>query len=605
MPEIQATRRYDVLVIGAGGAGLRAAVAAAEEGAHVAVVAKSLLGKSQTVMGAALAAALGAPEPRDSWGAHFADTLRGGRRVNQWRMVQLLAQESPARVREMEAWGALFDRGPLGDIHLGEGSGHRYPRLARGGQHNTGLELLRTLQTQSDARGVDLFCEVAIVELLKDGARIAGAFGYRRDTGAALVFLASAVVLATGGIGKAYAFTSNFYDSTGDGHALACRAGAELIDMEFVQFHPTGMVAPESARGLLVAESIRNFGGILRNAAGERFMFRYVPEGYRAEIAETEAEADAWYDNPGNARRPPELLPRDDVSQAMESEIRAGRGTASGGVLLDIASRRPATYIRKMLPRMYRQFMDLADVDISSQPMEVAPTCHYMMGGVRVEPDSCAATVAGLFAAGEAAGGLHGANRLNGNGISELLVFGRRAGEHAARYASRAAAPGAADPEQIEHADRAARAPLGRSDGESPYAVQREVQRLMQREAALVRSEAGLVRALEGLAALRERSARMSAPGGPAANPGWQCALDVRSIFTVAEAIARSALARHESRGAHVRSDYPRPDPALASINIVVGRIGDALEARAEVRASLPPELRALAEEESNEQAVS
>lgn len=598
MPDIQATaRRYDVLVLGAGGAGLRAAVAAADEGARVAVIAKSLLGKSQTVMGAALAAALGPPEPRDSWGAHFADTLRGGRGINQWRMVQLLAQESPARVREMEAWGALFDRGRQGDIHLGEGSGHRYPRLARAGQHNTGLELLRTLQAQSNVRGVDLFCEVAIVELLKDGARIVGAFGYRRDSGAAVVFLAPAVVLATGGIGKVYAFTSNFYDATGDGHALAYRAGAELIDMEFVQFHPTGMVAPESARGLLVAESIRNLGGVLRNAVGERFMFRYVPEAYRAEIAETEAEADAWYDNPGDVRRPPELLPRDDVSQAIESEIRAGRGTSSGGVLLDIASRRPASHIRKTLPRMYRQFMDLADVDICSQPMEVAPTCHYMMGGVRVEPDSCAATLAGLFAAGEVAGGLHGANRLNGNGISELLVFGRRAGEHAARYAKRAAAP-AVNPEQVERADRAARAPLRRSVGESPYAVQRDVQQLMQKEVALVRSEAGLVRVLEGLAAQRQRGACMSAPGGPVANPGWQCALDVASICTVAEAIARSALARNESRGAHVRSDYPRADPALASVNTVVRRIGDGLEVRTEARASLPSELRVLAEED-------
>lgn len=596
MPETEATRHYDVLVLGAGGAGLRAAVAAADQGARVAVVAKSLLGKSQTVMGAALAAALGPPEPRDSWIAHFADTLRGGRGVNQWRMVQLLAEEAPACVREMEAWGALFDRGVQGDIYLGEGSGHRYPRLVRAGQHNTGLELLRTLQAQSHARRVDFFCEVAIVELLKEGERVAGAFGYRRESGAAIVFLAPAVVLATGGIGKVYSFTSNFYDSTGDGHALAYRAGAELIDMEFVQFHPTGMVAPENARGLLVAESIRNVGGILRNAAGERFMFRYVPESYRAEIAETESEADAWYENPGNVRRPPELLPRDDVSQAIESEIRAGRGTANGGVLLDIASRRPPTYIRKRLPGMYRQFMDLADIDISVQPMEVAPTCHYMMGGVRVDPDTCATTVTGLFAAGEVAGGLHGANRLNGNGISELLVFGRRAGQHAAQYARRASTP-MVDWEQIEHADCAARAPLRCSDGESAYVIQREVQRLMQQEAALVRSETGLVRALEALDVLRQRSTRMSVPTTAVANPAWQCALDVGSICTVAEAILRSALARHESRGAHVRSDYPRANPALDSTNIVVRRVGSALEARPRSRCLLPSELRALVEE--------
>lgn len=595
MAETQGARCFDVLVIGAGGAGLRAAVAAADQGARVAVVAKSLLGKSQTVMGAALAAALGPPEPRDSWGTHFADTLRGGRGVNQWRMVQLLAQEAPACVREMEGWGALFDRGIQGDIHLGEGSGHRYPRLARAGQHNTGLELLRTLQMQCNARGIDFSCEVAIVELLKEGARIAGAFGYRRDTGEAVVFMAPAVVLATGGIGKVYAFTSNFYDSTGDGHALAYRAGAELIDMEFVQFHPTGMVAPESARGLLVAESIRNVGGVLRNAAGERFMFRYVPASYRAEIAETESEADAWYDDPGNVRRPPELLPRDDVSQAIESEIRAGRGTANGGVLLDIASRRPRTYIQKRLPGMYRQFRELADIDISVQPMEVAPTCHYMMGGVRVEPDTCMTTVSGLFAAGEVAGGLHGANRLNGNGISELLVFGRRAGLHAARYAKRAIAP-TIDWKQIEHADDIARAPLRRSDGESPYAILREVQRLMQHDAALVRSEAGLVRALACLKELRERGTRMSVPKTAGANPAWQCALDLGSICTVAEAILRSALARNETRGAHVRSDHPQGNPDVGGTNIIVRGIGSELEAAPQPRCSLPSELCALAE---------
>jgi succinate dehydrogenase / fumarate reductase, flavoprotein subunit len=438
MTEQPILRSYDVVVIGAGGAGLRAALAAAEEGARVAVVSKSLMGKSQTVMGAALAAVLGEESGRDSWQAHYADTVRGAREVNQWRMAQLLAQEAPERVRELESWGMLFDRATDGDVRLGEGSGHRHARLARTDGHRTGLELLRTMQNRATGLGVDLYCECAIVELLtqdgRPGGRIAGALGCRRDSGEAIVFSAGAVVLATGGIGKAYAFTSNFQDATGDGHALANRAGADLVDMEFVQFHPTGMVAPESARGLLVAESIRNLGGVLLNAAGERFMFRYVPESYRAEIAETAEEADRWYADP-SGRMPPELLPRDQVSRAMESEIQAGRGTPNGGVILDIASRRPADTIRKALPHMYRQFLDLADVDIGTRVMEVAPTCHYMMGGVRVDADTCAASVEGLFAAGETAGGLHGANRLNGNGISELIVFGRRAGQAAARLA--------------------------------------------------------------------------------------------------------------------------------------------------------------------------
>jgi succinate dehydrogenase / fumarate reductase flavoprotein subunit len=595
MPESIALQRYDVLVLGAGGAGLRAAVAAAEEGAKVAVVSKSLLGKSQTAMGAALAVAMGAPPSRDTWGMHFADTLRGGRHVNQWRMAQLLAQELPQRVREMEAWGTLFDRAPQGDIRLGEGSGHRHARLARAGQHNTGLELLRTLQAQVQARGVDIYAEVPIVELLKDGERVAGAFGYRRDSGEPIAFVAPAVVLATGGIGKLYAFTTNFHDSTGDGHALACRAGAELIDMEFVQFFPTGMVAPESARGLLVAESVRAGGGVLRNAQGERFMFRYVPEDYRAEIAETEAEAEEWFSASGKPRRPPELLPRDQVSRAVEAEIRAGRGTANGGVLLDIASRRPADVIRRSLPHMYRQFMDLADVDITAAPMEVAPTCHFMMGGVRVDPDTGATAVPGLYAAGEAAGGLHGANRLNGNAISELLVFGARAGRHAAQHAKRERTPATANTAQIDAVAREVRAPLERSSGENSQVVLRDLQGLMQARVALLRSEEGLRSALEELEVLRARKARIAAPGGAAANPGWHCSLDLRSLFTVAEAVTRSALARHETRGAHVRDDFPAADAALARVNMVTRRGDGALQVRAEARSEMPADLSALA----------
>jgi len=568
MAEAPGQHRYDVLVIGAGGAGLRAAVAAAESGARVAVLAKSLLGKSQTVMGAALAAAM-APAPGDSWSVHFADTMRGGREVNQWRMVELLAREAAECVTELEAWGALFDRAGGGGIRLGEGSGHRHARLVRAGQHATGLELLRTLQSRVRMHGIDLYCEYAVAELLKCGERIAGAYAVRGADGEAAVFLAPAVVLATGGIGKAYAFTSNFHDSTGDGLALALRAGAELVDMEFVQFHPTGMVAPESARGLLVAESARNIGGVLKNRDGERFMFRHVPAGRRAGIAETEAEADAWYADPRSARMPPELLPRDDVSRAIELEIRAGRGTPNGGVLLDLASRLPADAIRKALPHMYRQFMDLADVDITAEPMEVAPTCHYMMGGIRVEADSCASRVPGLYAAGESAGGLHGANRLNGNGITELLVFGRRAGRAAAEHAKHALPP-EADAAQIERAAAAARAPLRRSEGENPFAVQRELQRLMQAAAGLVRSEDGLARALEEISGLRGRADKVSAPGGGAGNAGWACALDLRSLLVVAEAVVRSALQRRESRGAHVRTDFPLAQEALAATNIVM-----------------------------------
>ncbi len=597
MPELDPPRSYDVLVIGAGGAGLRAALTAADSGARVAVVSKSLLGKSQTVMGAALAAVLGEGDASyagpDSWQEHYADTVRGARHVNQWRMAQVLAQEAPLRVRELESWGMLFDRAGDGDVRLAEGSGHRHARLSRLG-HRTGLELLRVMQVRLAERGVDLYPECSIVELLTDSGRVTGAFGYRRESGVPLTFAAPAVLLATGGIGKAYAFTSNFYDSTGDGHALAHRAGAELIDMEFVQFHPTGMVAPESARGLLVAESIRNFGGVLLNASGERFMFRYVPDSYRAEIAETAQEADRWYANPRDARRPPELLPRDEVSRAMESEIRSGRGTPNGGVILDIASRRPAEYIRRALPHMYRQFLDLADVDIGTQAMEVAPTCHYMMGGVRVDPDSCAATVEGLFAAGETAGGLHGANRLNGNGISELIVFGHRAGEAAARHA-RQARKSSPDPEQVARADRVARAPLGRESGENPHQLQRELQQLMQGAAALVRTEAGLAQALRGIEALAGRAERIAAPGGSAANPAWQCALDMRSLLTVAEAVVRSALERRETRGAHVREDHPAANPALSRANVVIPGGPGALAPTLVPRAEPPEDLRHLA----------
>jgi succinate dehydrogenase / fumarate reductase flavoprotein subunit len=604
---LEGAPRYDVLVVGAGGAGLRAAVAAAEEGAKVAVLSKSLLGKSQTVMGAALAAAMGseagAGRAADSWGAHFADTMEGGRRVNQWGMAQALAREAPDRVRELERWGAAFGRSVDGGIRLGEGSGHGRARLVRAGQHTTGLELLRVLQQRAAALRIDLYCEHTVVHLLRQEKRAVGAVSFRRDTGAPAAFLAKAVVLATGGCGKAYTFTSNFYDSTGDGLALALDAGADLIDMEFVQFHPTGMVAPASARGLLVAESIRNLGGVLLNSRGERFMFRYVPEGYRGKIADTEREADAWYERPAG-RMPPELLPRDDVSRAIDSEIRAGRGLAQGGVLLDIASRRPAELIRRRLSHMYRQFLDLADVDITARPMEVAPTCHYMMGGIRVDAETCASTVPGLYAAGEAAGGLHGANRLNGNGISELLVFGRRAGLGAAAYAKEVNGPVHPDREEAEAADAKARAPLLRTKGENPYALQRSLQALMQKEAGIVRSDASLGRALAGIAELRERARDTAAPGGAAANPGWQCALDVGSLLATAEAIVRSAHLRRETRGAHVREEYPQPQADLEELNTVTRCVRGAWSVSTEARTAMPARLRVLLEDEEQASAL-
>jgi succinate dehydrogenase / fumarate reductase flavoprotein subunit len=587
------THDFDVLVLGAGGAGLRAALAASEAGARVAVVCKSLLGKSQTVMGAALAAALPAPESPDRWELHFADTVRGARGVNHWRMAELLAREAPGRVLELEAWGALLGRTAQGGIRLGEGSGHRHPRLARSGQHQTGLELLRTLQAQLATRGIPVFAEHAVVELLKSGERVGGALALRRADGAAVLFEAGAVVVATGGCGKAYAFTSNFHDSTGDGCALGLRAGAALVDMEFVQFHPTGMVAPASARGLLVAESIRNFGGVMRNARNERFLFNHVPESYRAEIAETEAEADAWYETPAG-RRPPELLPRDDVSRAIDAEIRAGRGTPNGGVWLDIGSRRPAETIRRLLPHMYRQFLDLADVDITAQPMQVAPTCHYMMGGLHVDPETCAASVPGLFAAGETAGGLHGANRLNGNGISELLVFGERAGRHAAQSSGFQSNVNREDAERLA---REARAPLGRAHGENPHALQRRLQEGMQRFAGLTRDESGLRAGLAAIEEVGDRLASASAPGGPGANAAWQCALDLRSLVLVAEAIVRSALARRETRGAHVRADFPAAAAGLEALNVVATHAGGRLQTELQGRPAVPPAFQQLLEE--------
>ncbi|MGZ4646459.1 MAG: fumarate reductase/succinate dehydrogenase flavoprotein subunit, partial [Blastococcus sp.] len=470
---------YDVVVVGAGGAGLRAAIEAHENGARTAVVCKSLLGKAHTVMAeGGIAAAMANLYPEDNWRVHFRDTMRGGKMLNHWRMAQLHAQEAPDRVRELEDWGALFDRTPDGLISQRDFGGHRYARLAHVGDR-TGLELIRTLQQRAVAAGIDVYMECTVTRLLTDADGITGAFGYWRESGRFIAWEAPSVVLATGGIGKAFKVTSNSWEYTGDGHSLALQAGASLVNMEFVQFHPTGMVWPPSVRGILVTESVRGDGGILKNSAGNRFMFDYIPDFFRKETAETEAEADAWYEDKKNNRRPPELLPRDEVARAINSEVKAGRGTPHGGVFLDIASRRSPEYIRKRLPSMYHQFKELADVDITAEPMEVGPTCHYVMGGVEVDPETEAARVPGLFAAGEVAGGMHGSNRLGGNSLSDLLVFGRRAGlaatEHARRHADRAPIPD----EALSDAARAALAPFEREGGENPYTVQHDLQQTM------------------------------------------------------------------------------------------------------------------------------
>jgi succinate dehydrogenase / fumarate reductase, flavoprotein subunit len=574
------TQEYDVIVIGAGGAGLRAAIEASAQGARTALVCKSLLGKAHTVMAeGGIAAALGNVYPEDDWQVHFRDTMRGGKFLNNWRMAQLHAQEAPDRVHELEEWGALFDRTPDGRILQRDFGGHRYARLAHVGDR-TGLEMIRTLQQHAVHGGIDVFMECTIVRLLKDGERIAGAFGYWRESGRFVLFRAPAVVIATGGIGKAYKITSNSWEYTGDGHALALWAGADLIDMEFVQFHPTGMVWPLSVRGILVTEGVRGDGGVLTNSEGERFMFRYIPEMFAAETADSEEEADRWYTD-RSARRTPDLLPRDEVARAINAEVKAGRGSPHGGVYLDIASRRDAEYIRRRLPSMHHQFLQLAEVDITQEAMEVGPTCHYMMGGVRVDADTQESTVPGLFAAGECAGGMHGANRLGGNSLSDLLVFGRRAGLYAAQYAKGLAGRPNTDEGQVDEIARQAVRPF-EEGGENPYSVQQDLQECMQNLVGIIRTEDELDKALDELAALRERAARVHVEGHRQYNPGWHLALDLGSMLAVSECIARAARERHESRGGHTRDDYPATDPALAKVNVVVrqhdGEVDLALE---------------------------
>jgi succinate dehydrogenase flavoprotein subunit len=581
---------YDVVVIGAGGSGLRAAIEARQAGKRTAVISKSLFGKAHTVMAeGGCAAAMGNMNPKDNWQVHFRDTMRGGKFLNSWRMAELHAKEAPDRVWELEAWGALFDRTADGKISQRNFGGHEYPRLAHVGDR-TGLEMIRTLQQrvvalqQEDAREhgdpeamIRVFAETTITRLITEGGSIAGAFGYVRDSGDFVVFEAPAVVLATGGIGKSYKVTSNSWEYTGDGHALALLAGASLLNMEFVQLHPTGMIWPPSVKGILVTESVRGDGGVLLNSEGKRFMFGYVPDVFRAQYAETEEEADRWYEDPDHNRRPPELLPRDEVARSINSEVKAGRGSPHGGVFLDIASRRPAEEILRRLPSMYHQFKELADVDITKEPMEIGPTCHYVMGGVEVDPDTQAAGVPGLFAAGEVSGGMHGSNRLGGNSLSDLLVFGRRAGRSAAQHADSVAAAGrpAAGQAAVDAAVAEALAPLERDGGENPYEVHAALQELMTDQVGLIRNEGELQGALAQLDKLRARAAQVSAEGGRAYNPGWHLAQDLRNMLLVSDCVAQSALERQESRGGHTRSDYPEMSAEWRKINLVCALDGD------------------------------
>jgi succinate dehydrogenase / fumarate reductase flavoprotein subunit len=594
MPEVSERHAYDVIVVGAGGAGLRAAIAAHDAGAHVAIVCKSLLGKAHTVMAeGGAAAAMGNVYPEDNWQVHFRDTMRGGKMLNHWRMAQLHAQEAPARIHELEEWGALFDRTPDGLISQRDFGGHRYARLAHVGDR-TGLELIRTLQQRAVALGIDVYMECTITRLLKDDGHIAGAFGYWRESGRFVVFESPMVILATGGIGKSYKVTSNSWEYTGDGHALALQAGASLVNMEFVQFHPTGMVWPPSVRGILVTESVRGDGGVLRNSQGRRFMFDHIPEFFKAETADSEDEADRWYDDKKNNRRPPELLPRDEVARAINSEVKAGRGSPHGGVFLDIASRRTPEYIQRRLPSMYHQFKELADVDITAEPMEVGPTCHYVMGGVAVVPDTEESSVPGLYAAGEVAGGMHGANRLGGNSLSDLLVFGRRAGLNAAYAVIRMRSRPTVSDADVRAAAEAAVVPFAEEGGENPYTVQHDLQDVMHSLVGIIRTSEEMEQALKAISDLRERAAKATVEGHRQYNPGWHLALDLHNMLLVSECIARAALERTESRGGHTRDDYPATDQSWGTVNLHCVLDGDEVAVERRPLPVMPDELREL-----------
>ncbi len=591
------THDYDVVVVGAGGAGLRAAIAAHDAGARTAIVCKSLLGKAHTVMAeGGIAAAMGNLYPEDNWEVHFRDTMRGGKMLNNWRMAQLHAQEAPDRVLELEEWGALFDRTDDGLISQRDFGGHRYARLAHVGDR-TGLEMIRTLQQRAVALGIDVFMECTVTDILKDEERVAGAFGYWRDSGRFVVFRAPAVVLATGGIGKSYQVTSNSWEYTGDGHALGLRAGASLINMEFIQFHPTGMVWPPSVKGLLVTESVRGDGGVLRNSEGNRFMFDYIPDFFKAETADNEDEADRWYDDKNN-RRPPELLPRDEVARAINSEIKADRGSPHGGVYLDIASRRTPEFIQRRLPSMYHQFKELADVDITREAMEIGPTCHYVMGGVEVDADTGTSKVDGLYAVGEVSGGMHGSNRLGGNSLSDLLVFGRRAGTSAAAYAEQlgGALPVVSTGDVAAAAEHAV-TPFTVEGGENPYHVQQDLQDAMQRLVGIIRTADELEEAKQDLVKLKERTGRLTVEGDRFYNPGWHLAIDLRNMLLVSECVAEAALTRRESRGGHTRDDFPGPDPYWGTKNLVLTLDGDQVQLEEKPIPVMPDELKTYFEE--------
>lgn len=596
------TFEHDVIVIGAGGAGLRAAIEASGNGVSVGLICKSLLGKAHTVMAeGGMAAAMGNVDDRDNWRVHFADTMRGGQYVNNWRMAELHAKEAPERVRELEAWGAVFDRTKDGKILQRNFGGHRYPRLAHVGDR-TGLELIRTLQDHGIHQGIEVYMEVTVLSLLKDGDRVVGCLAYEREHGRFRIFKCKALVLATGGVGRAYKITSNSWEGTGDGHALAYDAGAELIDMEFIQFHPTGMVWPPSVRGILVTEGVRGEGGILTNSEGHRFMFDDIPDNYKEQTADNEEEGWRYVTGDKDARRPPELLTRDHVARCIIREVKAGRGSPHGGVFLDIAwikekIQNAPEHIKKKLPSMYHQFMQLANLDITTTPMEVGPTTHYIMGGIRVDGDTQASSVPGLFAAGECAAGINGANRLGGNSLSDLIVFGKRAGEYAAQFAKEHGA-GTVNPEEIAEKAKAALEPFEREGGENPFAIQSDLQNMMQGHVGIVRSHDEMVEALNGLDVLKSRAARAFVPGNVDFNPGWHTTLDLHNLLTVSEAITRAAIERRESRGGHFRDDHPAKDPEYAKFNFVLKKgDGGGMEIRREPIPAMPDYLKEVIEE--------
>src|SRR5215510_11699025 len=595
--EIQ-TIDHDVMVIGAGGAGLRAAIECSALPISTGVLSKSLLGKAHTVMAeGGMAAAMGNVDARDNWKVHFRDTMRGGKFLNVWRMAELHAKQAPDRVRELEEWGAVFDRTKEGLISQRNFGGHRYPRLAHVGDR-TGLELIRSLQDHGVHQGIGFHMECTALELLKDGDRIAGVLAYWRETGRFVVFRCKAVILATGGGGKAWPVTSNSWEYTGDGIAMAYDAGAELMDVEFTQFHPTGMVWPLSVRGILVTEGVRGDGGVLKNNKGERFMFNYISERFAPETAATVEEADRWLDGDKSARRPPELLTRDEVARAITAEVKAGRGSPHGGVFLDIASRRPADFIKRKLPSMYHQFKELAEVDITTDPMEVGPTLHYFMGGVRVDADSQMSTVPGLFACGECGAGLHGANRLGGNSLSDLIVFGKRAGEYAARFAKENGNV-TINKAQVDAVTKRALSPFDRAGGgEGPYQVQEALQQTMQDNDGIVRAQGEMEYALKTIGELKARAAKVCVSGNREYNPGWHTALDLDSLLTVSEAIARCGLARKESRGGHFRDDFPNKVERFGKVNLVVRKGPDGRMQLEEVPIpEMPAELKQIIQE--------